>query len=209
MSSIFVTGTGTGVGKTLISAILTEVLQADYWKPVQSGLVEGADTEWVKRHVSNPVSIFHPEVYRLAMPASPHLAAAAEGINISIDHIVKQKPLTRRPLVIEGAGGLLVPLNEHHLTIELIKKMKSDVIIVSKNELGSINHSLLTARVLHQYGMKSLGWIFNEVFGNYEADIVKWSGIRKIASIPYQDNLNRESVRRLANDLRSQFSFLL
>lgn len=209
MSSIFITGTGTGVGKTLVSAIITEALEADYWKPVQSGFADGTDTEWVKRHVSNAASVFHPEVYRLAMPASPHLAAAAEGTNISIDHIVKQKPTTQRLLVIEGAGGLLVPLNDKDLTIALIKKLNAGVIIVSKNELGSINHSLLTAKVLHQHGMKSLGWVFNVEFGNYEDDIVGWSGIRKIATIPYQENLNRQSVSQLAIDLRAQFSFLL
>ena len=117
--NIFVTGIGTGIGKTIVSAILVEKLKADYWKPVQSGDLENSDTSKVKELVSNTITKFHPEAYRLTQPFSPHKSAAIDGITIEPEKILA--PVTANWLIIEGAGGLMVPLNSHFLMIDLIK----------------------------------------------------------------------------------------
>lgn len=155
----FVTGIGTGIGKTLISAILTEAWKADYWKPVQCGNLEDSDSHFVKRMISNSTSSIHPEAFRLHEPMSPHAAAKAEGVKIHLKDF--HLPETKRTLVIEGAGGILVPLNEKKLVIDLIKKLDVEVIIVVKNYLGSINHSLLTIEAAKKRKLKIAGVIFN------------------------------------------------
>ncbi len=202
MQPIFITGTGTDVGKTLIAAVVTEALQADYWKPVQAGYEEGTDSITVQELISNKKSIIHPEIYRLALPASPHIAADVEGEKIKIKTIIKYLPDTKNQLIVEGAGGLMVPLNEKQFVLGLIKKMKAKVIIVSKNELGSINHSLLTAAVLRQEKIKVAGWIFNEEFMGYESEIASWSGFPLISSIPHQENITKETVKALAEKMQ-------
>jgi dethiobiotin synthetase len=173
---IFISGIGTGVGKTLVAAIVTEALQANYWKPVQAGFEEGTDSEWIKDNISNDHSIIHPELYKLKTPASPHIAARMENTVIEIPAICDRfnemnQPGNTRPWVIEGAGGLLVPLNEKSFVIDLIKALKARVIIVSRHYLGSINHSLLTAATCRQQGLDVWGWIFNDQYMNYEDEI--------------------------------------
>ncbi len=143
---IFITGIGTGVGKTVTSAIFVEKLQADYWKPVQSGDLHHTDTDKVRSLVSNQVSVFHQESYRLTRPFSPHKSAALDNVAIRLENIVL--PQTDNLLIIEGAGGLMVPLNETDLMIDLIKKFDAEVVLVSQNYLGSINHTLLSAEIL-------------------------------------------------------------
>lgn len=202
MKIIFITGTGTDVGKTLISAIVTEALQADYWKPVQAGYADGTDSLRVKDMLSNEKTKVHPELYKLKMPASPHLAAPAEDVKIRIKDIVAHVPKTKNILIIEGAGGLMVPLNEKQLTVTLIKKLKAKVIIVSKNELGSINHSLLTAAVLKKEKIHVAGWIFTEEYKSYEEDIAKWSGYPVIAKVKHLPVISKEIIREEAIKMR-------
>jgi dethiobiotin synthetase len=185
MTPIFVTGIGTGVGKTFISALLAKALEADYWKPVQAGYAEGTDSEYVQKALSGTSSVIHPEVYKLKMPASPHIAAREEGITISIQKICEQIPPISRNLIIEGAGGLLVPLNESEFVVDLVKALGAKVILVSRNYLGSINHSLLTARVCREMNLPVIGWIFNDQYLHYEEEIVRWSNYPLIASVPY------------------------
>ena len=195
MKPIFITGTGTQVGKTLISAIITEALQADYWKPIQAGYEDGTDSLTVQELISNSKSVIHPELYRLALPASPHISASSENTKIKIKKILAHIPKTKNQLVIEGAGGLLVPLNKNNFIADLIKKMKARVIIVSKNELGSINHSLLTAAVLKQQKIKVAGWIFTENFMTYEQQIAAWSGYPVIASVRHLPLITPEIIK--------------
>lgn len=195
MTPIFITGTGTDVGKTLISAIITEALQADYWKPVQAGYADGTDSLRVQQMLSNKRSRIHPELYKLKMPASPHIAAPAENKRITIKEIITRLPQTTNQLIIEGAGGLMVPLNEKELISGLIKKLKARVIIVSKNELGSINHSLLTAAVLKKEKIDVAGWIFTEEYKNYENEISAWSGYRVIARVKHLPVITKEIIR--------------
>jgi dethiobiotin synthetase len=185
MQRIFVTGIGTGIGKTFISAMLAKALEADYWKPVQAGYEEGTDSEYVQKKLSGTGSVIHPEVYKLKLPASPHIAAREEGVTISIEKICQQIPSINRNLIIEGAGGLLVPLNETAFVADLIKALDAKVILISRNYLGSINHSLLTARVCREMNLPVLGWIFNDQYLDYEEEIVRWSNFPKIASVPF------------------------
>lgn len=202
---IFITGIGTGVGKTIVSAIVTEALQADYWKPIQAGFEDGTDTNEMKELLSNNRSVVHPEVYKFKMAASPHIASREEGIKIDFDKIVKQIPTVKHPanLIVEGAGGIMVPLNDNEFVIDLIEKLQAKVILVSRNYLGSINHSLLTASICKQRNIDVLGWIFNDQYLDYEEEIVKWSGYRKIASIPYVDTINKDFILKQASEFKN------
>lgn len=201
MQKIFVTGIGTGVGKTFVSAIITEALQADYWKPVQAGLDE-TDHDWIYSHVQNKTSVIHDSLYALQLPASPHIAAREEGIRIDINKIKDSIPDTNNALVIEGAGGLMVPLNEKDFIADLAGALECKVILVSRNYLGSINHSLLTAAVCKQKGLNVAGWIFNDQYMDYEQEIVSWSGFPAIASIPFEENRTKEFISLQANRIR-------
>ncbi len=192
----FVTAIGTDSGKTLVSAILTEALQADYWKPIQAGFEEGTDKQTVRSLISNAQSVIHPETYLLKLPASPHIAAREENIRIDFNRLLDQFQTfdSSRPLIIEGAGGLLVPLNDSDLVIDLIKKLDAKLILVSRNYLGSINHSLLSAEICRFHELTVAGWVFNDQFMDYEGEIVSWTGIPALFSIPFLKNRSRESV---------------
>ena len=197
IQAIFITGIGTGIGKTVVSAIIAEALEADYWKPVQAGYANGTDLEWMQSVLANTNSKIHPEVYKLKLPASPHLAAQNEDMEISLEKIYSfycQLLTPNRPLIIEGAGGLLVPLNEKEFVIDLIKRLNARVILVSRNYLGSINHSLLTAQVCRQRNIRVLGWVFNDQYMDYEEDIVRWSGYPKLGSVPKLDKIDKETI---------------
>ncbi|MCW3465380.1 dethiobiotin synthase [Chitinophaga nivalis] len=209
---IFITGIGTGVGKTIAAACITEALQADYWKPIQSGLAEGTDTETVSSLLSGNLSVCHPEAWRLQEPASPHLAARMEGVTIDISRIItlagQYQPATRA-LVIEGAGGLLVPVNDHEFTVDLIRQLKARVIIVAQNYLGSINHALLTARVLQQERIPVAGWVFGGDWHSNEEEVVQWSGYPKIGRIPLTNHIDKAFVKAQAQLLTAPLHSLL
>jgi dethiobiotin synthetase len=218
-NTIFVTGIGTDVGKTIVSAILTEALQADYWKPVQAGFDNGTDSGFVRSVISNQQTRFHTETYKLKLPASPHIAAREEKIEIDIDKIYEDYEAIvngqqsavngqQQYLIIEGAGGLFVPLNENEFIIDLIKKLNAKVILVSRNYLGSINHSLLTAQACKQHNLDVLGWIFNDQYMHYENEIEQWSGYKKLASIPVTGIINKIFILQQAAILKKSFGML-
>jgi len=205
MNPLFITGIGTGVGKTIVSAIVSEALQADYWKPVQAGYEKGTDLEWIESLISNQHSKFHPETYRLKLAASPHIAARSEGMEIDLQEIYLQYRKIKRDntrLLIEGAGGLLVPLNQKEFVIDLIKKLEADVLLVSRNYLGSINHSLMTAEVCRRNKLNVIGWIFNDQYLNYEEEIVAWSGYKKLGSVPKVTEVDRAFIQQQAERLK-------
>jgi dethiobiotin synthetase len=153
----FVTAIGTDSGKTVVSSILCKALQADYWKPVQAGFPRDADT--VFQLIGNGNSKIHPETYVFETAASPHAAAAVENIVIKLKDFVV--PSHKKDLIIEGAGGCLVPLNDHDFVIDLATKLEADVILVSNLYLGSINHTLLSLEALNRRKLKIKGIIFN------------------------------------------------
>ncbi|MFA6946965.1 MAG: dethiobiotin synthase [Pedobacter sp.] len=196
---IFITGIGTGVGKTIVSAILVEKLKADYWKPVQSGDLENSDTAFVRSLVSNASSKFHPEAYRLTQPFSPHKSAALDGLRIEPSQFVL--PETDNQLIIEGAGGLMVPLNEDFLMIDLIKQLNADVILVSKNYLGSINHTLMSATILKSYQIPLKGLIFSgEQDTDSESCICRYLNL-EAWHFPFFKGLNNEAIKHFGLSL--------
>jgi dethiobiotin synthetase len=197
MKPIFITGIGTGVGKTIWSAIVTEALCADYWKPVQAGFEDGTDSLLVSSLISNSRTVIHPEIYKLAMPASPHIAAREENILIDTDLIrgaFLKLESKNEYCVVEGAGGLMVPLNDKEFIADLVRKLDAVVLLVSRNYLGSINHSLLTSMAARSYGLKLGGWLFNDRFMDYEDELVKWTGLSKVGSIPFEQTISKEFV---------------
>ena len=155
---LFITGIGTDVGKTIASSIIVEALEADYWKPIQAGDLETSDTHKVEKYISNPSSKFHKNAYALNTPASPHLAAEIDGITIDLKKITE--PKTKNHLVIEGAGGVFVPLNTSDCVIDLIQP-DHEVIVVSRHYLGSINHTLMTIEILKSRNLKIAGIVFS------------------------------------------------
>jgi dethiobiotin synthetase len=185
---LFITGISTDVGKTIASAIIVEALQADYWKPIQAGDLDHSDTYKVQSLVSNKQSHFHSNSYALQTPASPHLAAAIDGITIAMNQI--QEPHTNNHLVVEGAGGILVPLNETQSVVDLIQP-DYKVIVVSRHYLGSINHTLLTIEALQNRKIQVAGIIFSgDENTSSESIILSRTGVPflgRIAQEPYFD----------------------
>lgn len=196
---IFITGIGTGVGKTIVSAILVEKFKADYWKPIQSGDLDHTDTDQVRSLVSNPISKFHPEAYRLTQPFSPHKSAALDGIRIDLEQI--SIPETENQLIIEGAGGLMVPLNDKDLMIDLIQKLDAEVILVSQNYLGSINHTLLSAELLKERKIKIRNLIFCGAADQSSEEIIGKHLNSDIIRVPLFNPLNRNSIREFVSEL--------
>ena len=200
MRKIFVSGIGTGIGKTLIAALLTEKLKADYWKPVQAGNLDDTDTDFVKRLVSNTQSVFHPERFRLTAPMSPHAAAEIDGVEIRLEDF--KSPETNNNLVIEGAGGLLVPLSKELFIIDLITHINAEVVLVSQNYLGSINHTLLSAEALKSRNINVTGIVFNgETYPQGEQIILQRTGLRCLARVPQMNDISRESIKLLSDKL--------
>lgn len=194
----FVTAIGTDSGKSLISSILVEALKADYWKPVQAGAP--GDTETVQSLVSNPMTKFHPEAHRLKMPASPHAAARYEHLHIQLDDFVL--PETENELVVEGAGGVLVPLNDEDYVIDIAKELDLQVVLVSNLYLGSINHTLLTIDYLERNGFKIKGLIFNgEANPESERIIEQKSGYKVLLRLPKLSLINKEVIQYWADEL--------
>lgn len=190
---IFVTGIGTGIGKTIASAVLVEKLKADYWKPVQSGDLDESDTIKVRGLVSNTKSAFHEEAYRLSQPFSPHKSAAIDGITIIREEIVA--PKTDNALIIEGAGGLMVPMSQDFLMLDLIKMLGAEVVLVSMNYLGSINHTLLTAYVLQKERIPIKGIIFNGYKDIYTKEfILNYSGLELLGHIPQYQAIDKNTI---------------
>lgn len=153
----FVTAIGTDSGKTLVSSILVQALGADYWKPVQAGFPR--DTQTVQELVDSPVTRFYNEQYLLETPASPHAAAKIDQVEIRLDDF--HPPVSNRDLIIEGAGGAMVPLNDEEVIIDLVPRLNAEIILISNLYLGSINHTLLTIELLKQRGYPVKGIIFN------------------------------------------------
>ncbi len=202
MDKIFITGIGTEVGKTIASAIVVEALEADYWKPIQAGDLENSDAHKVQALISNQRSHFHPNSFALNTPMSPHAAAKIDGVEITSANITA--PETKNDLVIEGAGGVLVPINDSETVLDLIKP-EYKVIIVSRHYLGSINHTLLTIEALKSRNLNCFGILFS---GNEnpstEEIIQKMTRVPVIGRIREETAFSKEIIRNYAEEFRSR-----
>ncbi len=202
MKKYFITGISTEVGKTIASAIITEALQADYWKPIQAGDLEFSDTDKVKGLVSNSKSVFHPNSYALQTPMSPHASAEIDHIQIDVKQI--KEPKTKNHLVIEGAGGLLVPLNDTETILDIIQP-NYKVIVVSRHYLGSINHTLLTVNLLKEKGFDVSIIFSGDKQATTESIVEKMTNVPVIGRIedePYFDqNVIKEYAERFKDKL--------
>ncbi|MGH1386514.1 dethiobiotin synthase [Kordia sp.] len=180
---IFITGISTEVGKTVASAIIVEALQADYWKPIQAGDLDNSDSHKIERYISNTKTKIHPNSYALNTPMSPH--ASAEIDNITIDLAKIKEPMTDNHLVIEGAGGILVPLNDENTILDVIKP-EYHVVVVSRHYLGSINHTLLTVNLL-----KEKGFNVSIIFSGKE-HVTTETIIKKMTNVPVLGRIDEE-----------------
>lgn len=205
MQKIFVTGISTEVGKTIASAIFVEALQADYWKPVQAGDLDNTDTDKVKRLISNDKSKFHPSSYNLKSPMSPHAAAEIEGITIDRFHITE--PETDNNLIIEGSGGILVPLNDEDTMFDIIMP-DYKVVVVSRNYLGSINHSLLTIKWLLHKGYEVSVLFSGEPNPHTENIILHKTGVSLIGRIEEEKEFTKEVIKKYADKFQGILSTL-
>lgn len=201
--NLFITGIGTNIGKTVVSAILTEALQADYWKPIQSGTIEGKDSEIVKSLISNTKTVFHPEAYLLKQPLSPHFSAKLENVEIDLNKINLPVRLSgveaNKNLIIEGAGGILVPINNSQYVIDIAKKIDCEIVLVISNYLGCINHTLLSIDYLIRNNFKIYALVFNGTFDTEVKDsIIAFAPQSKIIDIPTLPSLTKSTIKELS-----------
>jgi len=196
--TIVVTGTDTDVGKTVFAAALTHALGARYWKPVQSGLEGGSDSERVAA-LGVPETLILPEAYRLTTPCSPHQAAEIDGVQIDASKLVP--PATRGPLVVEGAGGALVPVTRKLLYADLFAAWSHPVVIVARTTLGTINHTLLTIEALRSRHIDILGVAFNGD-GNEESEsiIAELGRVRRLGRLPRLERLTPAALHKVFSD---------
>ena len=199
---LFITGISTDVGKTIASAIIVEALEADYWKPIQAGALDNSDSHFIKANIKNQKSKIFPNTYQFQTAASPHLASALEGVTIDLNKIIE--PKTDNHLVVEGAGGILVPLNDADCVVDLIKP-DYKVIVVSRHYLGSINHTLLTIQALKNQKINIAGIIFNgDENKASEAIILDKIGAKCIGRIEQESYFDEIVISKYANLFRQK-----
>ena len=191
---LVVCGTDTDVGKTVVSALLVEGLGARYWKPVQSGLEEGGDRGRVQALLDLPTERIVPEAYRLAAPVSPHWAAEREGL--TLDPARLALPAGEGPLVVETAGGLLVPLRRDWLQIEQIQRWGLPVVLVARSGLGTLNHTLLSLEALARRQIAVLGLVLNgDPHPDNPRTLAELGGVPVLAELPRLTPLNRQRLK--------------
>jgi dethiobiotin synthetase len=192
---IFITGIGTDVGKTVVSAIVAKALHADYWKPIQAGDLNNTDSMKVEAWIGP--NVVHPEAYQLNTPASPHYAAKKDAVSITLD--ATKLPSTNKTLVIEGAGGVMVPINEKQTLLDVVINYTKYCIVVSKHYLGSINHTLLTIASLKNKGYHILGVIFTGDDPKESENIIITLGeVTNLGNIPWTTNLDQRFIEEQA-----------
>jgi len=194
MKQFIVAGIGTEIGKTVVSAILTAGLKADYWKPVQAGDLDTGDAYWIRNWV--PSATVHPSTYALTQPMSPHSAAEIDGITIELSAF---KIPSNHTLIVELAGGIMVPLNDQQTNLDLIKHLNLPVILVSKNYLGSLNHTLLSYELLKQHGIPMAGIVFNGPENpSGEKFILNHTGLPLILRVKTESEINEAVIASYA-----------
>lgn len=202
---LFVTGTHTGIGKTITSAILTQALDADYWKPIQAGDLDNSDTMVVDELTERSNSILHPEAFRLNHPMSPHAAAERDGVQIEVSEL--KLPETSNHLIVEGAGGILVPVNDREFIIDIPIALGLEVILVSENYLGSINHTLLSIEALKSRNVKIKGMVFNgEPNPDTESIIQNFHPLPVLGHILREEKWNKNRVSHYASMIKENLT---
>ena len=198
--ALIVTGTDTGIGKTVVSAMLTAALDGIYYKPVQAGLDEETDTDAVRRMADLPADRVVPETYRLNTPCSPHRSAELDGIAIDLDRLAL--PAVDRLLIVEGAGGLLVPLTREVVYADMFRRWGAPVVLCARTALGTINHSLMSVEALRARGIPLLGIVFvGDEIADTERTIVEFAGIKRLGRLPFLTPPDRDSLAAaFAND---------
>jgi dethiobiotin synthetase len=199
MSNIIIAGIGTDAGKTIVSAILTSALSGDYWKPIQCGDEENSDTAIVKSLISSKSHRIHEPVYSFKNPVSPHQAAKNENCFIDVQKI--NLPATLKPLIIEGVGGIFVPLTDCFLSIDLFSKWNAKWVIVSRHYLGSINHTLLTLEALKSRNIEIGGIIFNG-YENKETEsaILNISKVNFLGRLLPERQINKSTIQKYTKE---------
>jgi dethiobiotin synthase len=196
MKTLIVTGSDTSVGKTVVCAMLTLALEGIYWKPIQSGTAGGTDTQRVQAMTGLPSSHFPPERYVLRAPLSPHRAAELDGIAIEPESLDLPQANGKRWLIVEGAGGVLVPINRQMLQIALFSRWRAPVIVVARTALGTINHTLMTLEALKRRAIEVMGIIFvGDAMPDTERTIAEFGGIKSLGRLPILPVLNADALR--------------
>jgi dethiobiotin synthetase len=211
-ASFWVTGTDTDVGKTIVSSLLVTAFGSSYWKPVQSGILTGTDTDYVREVTELTQDHFIPEVYRLTQPLSPHLSSQIDHVEISLDafHRPDSSLIKNKVLIIEGAGGVMVPLNSRYFVIDLIKKIPAPVILVCRSALGTINHTLLSIEALRSRGIPIHGFIMNGAINHdNERAVVEYGNVRHLGSVPHLNCVDSLTLRRTWEEQGFKEQFLL
>ncbi len=198
--AFFITGTDTGIGKTFVSAVLTIGLQAKYWKPIQSGLEPYTDSQWIQEKTALPDKHFSPETYKFKQPLSPHLAARLEDTHIDVQRIKLPDSHPCSHLIVEGAGGTMVPITESFFVIDLIKHLDLPALVVARSTLGTINHSLLTIEKLRQKGITILGVVMNGPQNDHNRQAIEDYGqVPVLAQIEQTNKIDADNLSRLFN----------
>ncbi|WP_142846904.1 dethiobiotin synthase [Telmatospirillum sp. J64-1] len=196
IKGVFVTGTDTGVGKTFVSAWAVRHWNCDYWKPVQSGTVEGWDSAEVMRLAQLPLKRVHPSTYALVEPLSPHEAARREGVKIELDAFTL--PESHHPIVVEGAGGVMVPLNDQAFIIDLMARLGLPALVVARSTLGTINHTLLTLEAIRARGLPILGVVVNGPLDPHNVLAIEYYGrVPVLAQLPHLPSPDDEAIMNL------------
>jgi dethiobiotin synthase len=199
---IFVTGTDTGVGKTVVSAALALGLDGYYWKPIQAGSEPTTDTAQVREWTGLPTERFIPEAYVLKEPMSPHAAAAAEGIEIDMERLLRTPLPGDRPVVIEGAGGVLVPLTSTAFVVDLMAGLGADAVVVARAGLGTINHTLLSLRELERRSICVLGVVMNgPPHESNRKTIEDYGRVRVLGSVPPYEVIDDEKLNMIFGNI--------
>lgn len=210
MTAVVVSGTDTGLGKTVFAAMLTRALDADYWKPVQSGIEDGTDARTVASLAEIAPERILPERYVLSQPLSPHRSAELDGVEIDAGALaLPERPTDARPLIVEGAGGLLVPLTRSTLFIDVFRRWGAPVVLCARTALGTINHTLLSVEALKARGVPLLGIAFiGKAMEDSERTIVAFSGARRLGRLPWLDEINAETLDRAFAEHFSRADFV-
>ncbi len=198
----FITGTDTDIGKTVVSAMMMANLEATYWKPIQSGLEDETDSEFVKRISEVDESRIIPERWTLTAPMSPHASADIDGVSIKLEDFEIPEYSTRH-LIVEGAGGLLVPINWDHTILDIIEKLNLPVLLVARSGLGTLNHTLLSLKALRDRGIYVFAVLLSGPYHNSNRETLRYFGDLPIYELGQLTKIDKKALQTAFSQLVS------